>query len=51
MSRTFTSSRPCAWVSPRQPLSASERYMRHGPVLPMEYERPSILRRIFGRKL
>jgi hypothetical protein len=46
MSRTFTSSRACHWVSPRQQMHASERYMRHGPIVPMEYDRPSILRRL-----
>lgn len=40
--------RPCAWVQPRQPLHASERLMRFGPVLPME--EPGLWAKIWGRK-
>jgi hypothetical protein len=47
MSRTFNSSRPCAWVQPRQSLHASERYMRFGKVQPMQ-EKRGLLARLFG---
>lgn len=43
----FVSSKPCSWVQPRQPLHASERYMRHGPIQGME--EPSLLQRLLGR--
>jgi hypothetical protein len=38
MSRTYRSSRPCNFVSPRQPLDASMRFHAHGPVQGMDYD-------------
>lgn len=46
-SLSYRSSRPDTWTMPRQPLSASERYMRHGPIQPMEEAR-GLLARLFG---
>lgn len=50
MSLSYRSSRPCNWNVPRQSMHASERYMRHGKVLPMEYAKPSLWDRLKGRR-
>lgn len=34
----FTTSKPCPWNQPRQPLSPTERLRRHGKVQPMQPE-------------
>ena len=43
----FRSSRPDAWTMPRAYQDASLRYMKHGPILPME--EPGFLARLFRR--
>ena len=43
------SSRPCSWNEPRQYQDASLRFMKHGPILPMEKEERGIFRRLLGR--
>ena len=48
-SLTFRSSRPDAWVQPRPYRDASQRYMQHGPILPMDNE-PGFFARLFGAK-
>lgn len=49
MTAPFRSSRPDAWTMPRQPMHASERWYRHGKVLPMEDDRPGLIARLMGR--
>jgi hypothetical protein len=46
-SLSFRSSRPDGWIHPRPHQDASLRYMKHGPIQPME--EPSLLARLFGR--
>jgi hypothetical protein len=46
MSRTYRSSKPCSWVRPRPFQDASLRYRTHGPILPMEYPKRSLVQRI-----
>lgn len=46
-SLSFRSSRPDAWIQPRPHQDASLRYMKHGPIQPME--EPGLLARLFGR--
>jgi hypothetical protein len=48
-SPTFRSSTPCQWVNPRPHTDASLRYMKHGPVLPMQ-SKLGLLARLFGRR-
>lgn len=43
---TYRSSRPDPWLQPRPHRDASQRYMTHGPILPME--RPGFWERLFG---
>jgi len=38
------SSAPCHWVQPRPHSDASLRYMKHGPIQPMEGERGWVAR-------
>jgi len=45
-SLSYRSSRPDTWTQPRAYRDASTRYMKHGPIQPME--QPSFLRRLFG---
>lgn len=45
-SGSFRSSRPDNWNSPRPYSDASTRYMKHGPILPMD--EPGFFSRIFG---
>ena len=47
-SMSFRSSRPDNWVQPRAHRDASLRYMKHGPLLPME--EPGLLARMFGAR-
>lgn len=44
----FTTSRADPWVEPRQPLHASERHYRHGPVQPLK--KPGLLSRLLGAR-
>ena len=46
-SLSFHSSSPDRWVQPRPHQDASLRYMKHGPIQPME--EPGLLARLFGR--
>jgi hypothetical protein len=46
-SLSYHSSRPDGWVQPRPHQDASLRYMKHGPIQPME--EPGFLTRLFGR--
>jgi hypothetical protein len=46
-SLSFRSSRPDPWVQPRPHQDASLRYLKHGPIQPME--EPGFLTRLFGR--
>ena len=46
-SQTYRSSRPDGWIMPRPHRDASQRYMTHGPILPME--EPGFFARLFGR--
>jgi hypothetical protein len=48
MSRTFSSSKPCHWVQPRPHSDASLRFMKHGPILPMDYGRPGFAVRLLA---
>ena len=48
-SLSFRSSRPDNWVQPRPYTDPSQRYMRHGPILPMD-EEPGFFARLFGRR-
>ena len=43
------SSRPCSWNEPRPYQDASLRLMKHGPILPMEEQERSMLRRLLRR--
>lgn len=43
---SFRTSKPCTWNVPRQPMSAAERYHRHGPIVPMEEPRASVWARL-----
>ncbi len=45
-SQSFRSSRPDGWTMPRPYHDASMRYMKHGPILPME--EPGFFARLFG---
>jgi hypothetical protein len=47
-SLSYRSSRPDAWIMPRPHRDASLRYMKHGPILPME--QPGWFARLFGRR-
>ena len=47
-SQTYRSSRPDGWIMPRPHRDASQRYMTHGPILPME--EPGLWARLFGRR-
>lgn len=44
----YRSSKPDAWTMPRAYQDASLRYMKHGPILPME--EPGMLARFFSRR-
>jgi hypothetical protein len=44
---SFRSSRPDSWTVPRPFTDASQRYMSHGPIQPMQQER-AFWRRLFG---
>lgn len=44
-SMSFRSSRPDSWVSPRPYRDASLRYLKHGPIRPME--EPGFFARLF----
>ena len=44
---SYRSSRPDAWIHPRPHQDASLRYMKHGPIQPME--EPGFLARLLGR--
>jgi len=46
-SLSFRSSRPDGWTSPRPHRDPSQRFLAHGPILPME--EPGFLARLFGR--
>jgi hypothetical protein len=46
-SLSYRSSRPDGWVQPRPHQDASLRYMKYGPIQPME--EPGFLSRLFGR--
>jgi len=46
-SLTYRSSRPDGWIRPRPHLDASLRFMKHGPIRPME--EPGFFARLFGR--
>ena len=37
-----------SWSMPRPYTDASYRRMKHGPIQPMEYDRPGFFGRIFG---
>jgi hypothetical protein len=43
----YKSSRPDHWTMPRPYQDASSRYIKHGPIRPME--EPGFWRRLFGR--
>jgi hypothetical protein len=45
----IVSSRPCAWVLPRAHRDASQRFHTHGPIQPMDYDRPGWIARLLGR--
>jgi hypothetical protein len=45
---SFRSSRPDSWVQPRPHTDASTRFLRHGPIRPME--EPGWLARLFGQR-
>jgi len=49
MSARFTCSRPDNWTLPKRPMTDADRQHFYGKILPMEYERPSLWKRIFGR--
>ena len=49
-SLSFHSSRPDSWVVPRAYTDASQRYMKHGPIQPMNYRQPGLLARLFGAR-
>ena len=44
----YRSSRPDAWSQPRPHRDPSQRFMTHGPILPME--QPSFWQRLFGKR-
>jgi hypothetical protein len=46
-SMNYRSSRPDSWTMPRPYQDASLRYIKHGPIRPME--EPGLLARLFGR--
>lgn len=46
-SQHFRSSRPDQWTLPRPYQDASLRYIKHGPIQPMD--QPGFLARLFGR--
>lgn len=45
----FHSSRPHSGM-PERPMDPSERWYRHGKVLPMQVDRPGLLARLMGKK-
>lgn len=45
---SYRSSRPDQWAQPRPFSDASQRYIKHGPVLPLD--QPSFLARLFGAR-
>ena len=47
--RSYVSSKPCHWVSPRTIQNASMRFKTHGRVQPMEYDEPGFFARLFRR--
>jgi hypothetical protein len=47
-SLSYRSSSPDRWVRPRPHQDASLRYMKYGPVQPME--EPGLLARLFGQR-
>ena len=46
--RIYRSSQPDAWTRLRPRRDPSQRYMTHGPILPME--QPGFWRRLFGAR-
>jgi hypothetical protein len=46
-SLSYRSSKPDGWVMPRPYNDPSMRYMKHGPIQPME--EPGFFARLFGR--
>ena len=48
-SYSVRSSRPCQGVNPRPHQDAGLRFMKHGPILPMEDEEQGIFRRRLRR--
>ena len=46
-SLSYRSSRPDGWIQPRPHQDASLRYMKYGPIQPME--EPGLFARLFGR--
>ena len=44
----YRSSRPDAWIQPRAHRDPSQRFMTHGPILPME--QPGFWQRLFGKR-
>lgn len=42
---SYRSSQPDAWIQPRPHRDALQRYMTHGPILPME--QPRLWQRLF----
>ena len=48
---SYRSSRPDGWTMPRPYQDASLRYLRHGPIQPMEEpEGPGFFARLFSRR-
>lgn len=45
MPTSYRSSRPDNWTLPRPHTDASQRYMKHGPIQPMD-EKPRFWRRL-----
>ena len=45
--RTYRSSSPDQWTLPRPTTDASSRYLKHGPIQPMDTPRRSIFKRLF----
>jgi ribosomal protein S18 len=48
-SARYISSSPDPWVLPRPTTDACSRYHKHGPIQPMDYKEPGLLRRLFAR--
>jgi hypothetical protein len=46
---SFRSSRPDSWNNPRPHTDPSQRYMKYGPIRPMDEDRSLFWRFLFGR--